>query len=561
MSLHIDKMKKLIFTIAIVLYPLISYSQNYQFEITEEFEVKEKDLSFLSFSGNRLYLYGSTQKPILFCGFEGDAAENSYTVNSMAVRSDGSTDDVQIIFDDSGAYSSYLYEYGCQAKDQVNRNFLQWKSGGNVAGRECAPQDASLMLDGFNLKSGVGYMLEYCVSSIEYANNLIVGIFHKTPDGLKPVTGTGISQDGYLDNRVIYPTLMETNTPSPSLPYWGYWIRESLMFMTDADYDDCCIRFSFVSPERITCLDNIVLYDSTLCSVRYNGDKAQIKFLPQTDIGKKTAVNSSVELPLDCISVTAVDEGKFYDLALLTVEYHADGCLYFWLDDEFIGYDDIKVSFMNPTDNPDLALQYIESIDTQKGDTVWRYMPDLMDVAAFPDYELPAIVKPDNTLKYTSLDVSNDVLQSDCDEISVTFSVPLAEDFSDLISIRLVDMAGAEEQWHVDSYIARDDEDRYTVVFKRDSQNSQLLYDFYDFHIDNIKYFRESDLWLKSYRLPAYFGNRFDGMKLGIENKGIILQPGESVHYGLDGKVIPKDRPGLHIIRETDGKVRKVLVR
>lgn len=287
MSLHIDKMKKLIFTVAIVLYPLISYSQNYQFEIIEEFEVKEKDLSFLSFSGNRLYLYGSTQKPILFCGFEGDAAENSYTVNSMAVRSDGSTDDVQIIFDDSGAYSSYLYEYGCQAKDQVNRNFLQWKSGGNVAGRECAPQDASLMLDDFNLKSGVGYMLEYCVSSIEYANNLIVGIFHKTPDGLKPVTGNGISQDGYLDNRVIYPTLMGTNTPSPSLPYGGYWVRESLMFMTDADYDDCCIRFSFVSPERITCLDNIVLYDSTLCSVRYNGGMAQIKFLPQTDIGKK----------------------------------------------------------------------------------------------------------------------------------------------------------------------------------------------------------------------------------------------------------------------------------
>jgi hypothetical protein len=69
---------------------------------------------------------------------------------------------------------------------------------------------------------------------------------------------------------------------------------------------------------------------------------AQIKFLPQTDIGKKTAVNPSVELPLDCISVTAVDEGELYDLALLTVEYHADGCLYFWLDDEFIGYDDIK---------------------------------------------------------------------------------------------------------------------------------------------------------------------------------------------------------------------------
>ena len=129
-----------------------------------------------------------------------------------------------------------------------------------------------------------------------------------------------------------------------------------------------------------------------------------------------------------------VDEGKFYDLALLTVEYHADGCLYFWLDDDlFIGYDDIRVSFMNPTDNPDLALQYIESIDTQKGDTVWHYMPDLMDVAAFPDFELPAIVKPDNTLKYTSLDVSNDVLQSDCDEISVTFSVPLAEDFSCLL--------------------------------------------------------------------------------------------------------------------------------
>jgi hypothetical protein len=27
------------------------------------------------------------------------------------------------------------------------------------------------------------------------------------------------------------------------------------------------------------------------------------------------------------------------------------------------------------------------------------------------------------------------------------------------------------------------------------------------------------------------------------------------------GKIIPKDRPGLHIIRQTDGTVRKVLVR
>ena len=34
-----------------------------------------------------------------------------------------------------------------------------------------------------------------------------------------------------------------------------------------------------------------------------------------------------------------------------------------------------------------------------------------------------------------------------------------------------------------------------------------------------------------------------------------------SVHYGIDGRKIPADAPGLHIIKYKDGTVRKAVVR
>ena len=84
-------MKKLFFFIATVLFPLIIYSQHYQFEIIGEFEIKEKNLSFLSFSENNLYLYDSTENKIYLIDSNGtfqDSLNISFKVNGLDVYED-----------------------------------------------------------------------------------------------------------------------------------------------------------------------------------------------------------------------------------------------------------------------------------------------------------------------------------------------------------------------------------------------------------------------------------------------------------------------------------------
>ncbi|MFQ3579672.1 MAG: T9SS type A sorting domain-containing protein [Bacteroidales bacterium] len=84
-------MRKLFFFIAIILFPLINYSQNYLFEINREFQIKEKNLSFLSFSGNKLYLYDSTVSIIYLIDTNGvfrDSLNISFKANGVDVYKD-----------------------------------------------------------------------------------------------------------------------------------------------------------------------------------------------------------------------------------------------------------------------------------------------------------------------------------------------------------------------------------------------------------------------------------------------------------------------------------------
>lgn len=86
-----NTMKKTFLFIATILFPLIIYSQNYQFEITGQFQVGEKNLSFLSFSENKLYLYDSTQSKIYLTDLNGtfqDSLNISFKVNGLDVYED-----------------------------------------------------------------------------------------------------------------------------------------------------------------------------------------------------------------------------------------------------------------------------------------------------------------------------------------------------------------------------------------------------------------------------------------------------------------------------------------
>lgn len=82
--------KHLIF-IKMIVFPLILYSQYYQFEITDEFELKNKDLSYLTFEQNKLFTYDSTENRIYIIDSTGtllDSLSLNLAINGMDVYND-----------------------------------------------------------------------------------------------------------------------------------------------------------------------------------------------------------------------------------------------------------------------------------------------------------------------------------------------------------------------------------------------------------------------------------------------------------------------------------------
>src|SRR5574344_2607240 len=81
-------MKKIFSFIATILFSMIIYSQDYQFAIKRRIKIKEKNLSFLSFSDNKLYLYDSTENKIYLIDSNGtflDSINISFKANGLDV--------------------------------------------------------------------------------------------------------------------------------------------------------------------------------------------------------------------------------------------------------------------------------------------------------------------------------------------------------------------------------------------------------------------------------------------------------------------------------------------
>ncbi|MBO6078868.1 MAG: hypothetical protein J6P66_08990 [Bacteroidaceae bacterium] len=479
---------------------------------------------------------GLLEDTLLSCGFE--QGETNYVISNKAVRPDGSADEVRIVTEEFHAYDI------CNEPDPnvVNYNYLEWKTGGNVNDSECKPGDASLTIGDFSLKAGLPYCLDYHIGSDVWGGNVLIGVFHRTAEGLVPVSGPMISPDGYLNNGMFFS------------PLFGY---SSVMFYSNADYEDCCLRLSFVSPGRTFRLDNLTLSKNKMCNVLVDGDLARIEFAFPTNISDiaGAAPFGAVEVPSDYFSITGVYGQEPYVYDILGGEYHSDGRLYVWIeDDSFIGITNIRISFTNPAEETGLALKYIESISAETNDTVWRRVPDLVDLYA-GDNSSSLSVSYMDYFRSCSLDRYIDGVPSDLDSIVVSFKKPLLEGSESRITARMENLDGNEEAWYADYY----DKEYYSVVFRRHpSDKDKPLRGYCRFQIENVYYFEElSD----HYTIPAYFGDRFDGVMLRVEPVHDSLASTITEHYSLDGRIIDADAPGLHIIRSVGGRVSKVLVK
>ena len=468
---------------------------------------------------------------LLYCGFA--QGESNYVINNTAIRPDGSTDEVRVVTDETGAY-------------------LRWKAGGSMYGAVCNPEDVSLTLGGFNLESGQRYAVDFTFCA-NVGGDMTIGIYHRTPDGLEPVNGPGISPDGFLD--FCY--------------HFDYINRYRVMFMSGWDYEDCCLRFSFLSPGVTYEIDNIALLESVFCDVSYNGDIAKIKFTPDNNLSElaSLAPEGAVEIPSDCISLEAEYDGEPYGLDVMTAEYHDDGCLYVWLDDDsFEGLEKISFSFHNPVDDPSIALKYIKEIDSATNDTVWALFPDLIQQRAFHNPEVYVTSHGKISWLVTSnlFDYKNTDAPSDLDSITMSFRSALAPDFEESITAQLVSADGwsYSEPWHVSDYIVdvdNDDNEIYTVVFRPDSLNNQdnkQLPGKYIFKLGDVRFWSACQHIMTDYSVSVYFsGTNSIDMKAEAEP-----QKEENRHYSPDGRMITAGTPGFHIIRLPDGRIRKAYV-
>ena len=474
---------------------------------------------------------------LMFCGFE--QGETNYVINNTAVRPDGSTDEVRIITEEFHAFD--LYDE--PDLNLVNFNYLEWKTGGNVNDSECSPDDASLTIGDFNIKCGLPYCLDYHIGSDVWGGNVLVGVFHRTADGLVPVSGPMISPDGYLNNSMFFDQLFGSS---------------SVLFFSDADYEDCCLRFSFVSPGRTFHLDDLTLNEDKMCNVLIDGDLARIEFSCPTNISDIASAvpGGAVEVPSKYFSITGEFDGQSYMYDILGGEYHSDGRLYVWIeDDSFIGLSNIRISFTNPGEKTGLALKYIESINTETNDTVWRRMPDIVNLDA-GENSSSLSVSHMNYFKSCSLYRYINGVPSDLDSVEVSFKKPLQAGYETRITAKMEGLDGSEEVWYADFY----DDECYSVVFRRHpSDKDTPLKGYCRFQIDNVFFFPDVPT---HYTIPVYFGDRFNGVKLGVEpvNETSHGKKNVTYNFGLDGREIAPDAPGFHIIRMPDCRIRKVYV-
>lgn len=205
---------------------MIIYSQHYQFEIIGEFEIKEKNLSFLSFSANNFYLYDSTENKIYLFYSNGtfqDSLNISFKVNGLDVYEDTvylqkeklsnkNSSILKLIYDTEVANDSITWSIGenadyanllCVNSDYAisyisagwSSSIVQIDMSGNIINSLLIsglgnPVDFSFISKNkFCLitntgSSENGYYFEYEISSEDIHNNASIEIPIKDPKGI-----------------------------------------------------------------------------------------------------------------------------------------------------------------------------------------------------------------------------------------------------------------------------------------------------------------------------------------------------------------------------------------
>ena len=418
-------------------------------------------------------------------------------------------DTYELIRDQLGGHQAEMEAMGAQGGEY----YFKYTSGGEG---ESLLEDyrANLFIRGLHLEDNTSYRVVFYSKGSDETANMQAGVFRGSYNSERAISMNGDANNEFLLDKTDFTTdRWERNTimmyyqndsvANRHMYYSGFWWADEWR-VTDPEtgkeynrmeqFDTYFLRFAFRYPARSYYLDDIALYKSTIGGAEFNGDILRVDFGYQTNLGDiaKADPAGAVELPGDYFSLSAEYGGDPYDLDVMSAEYHDDGYLYIWLDDDqFDGLENVRLNFNNP--KGELQLKYTGSLYPYSLDTAWvnkgKIVPNFENEFAVFNPEVFAIsriyIAP--TINKSNPENGSFNLDVNTETVDVTFSKEVYANLKDgtkddyNVIIRAKSSKG-EEVWTPSAY----DPETFTVTFKRPAGGTPLNGDI-DFTVMNAR--------------------------------------------------------------------------
>mgnify|MGYP003302691273 FL=1 len=434
-----------------------------------------------------------------------------YVLNGISPNIDRG-DTYDIVLDATGEHAGEFESMGAQGGE---RYFKYMASG---EGDPCEDYKANLFVRNVPVDDNTSYRLSMYVKASKGEGQMNIDLLRGFYNSEKQFSMTGEQNSGEFKlvknsfttdrwERVTMMSYYQNDSVANRYMYQaGYWWSSSWKAIVpgdDKEYnmivqpDQYFVRLAFRAPGVTYYVDDMALTKSWIGGAEYYQNIMRVDFGYDTNLAELCNATplKAIKLPAEYFKISGTDNltGEYFDeLVVSAAEYHNDGYLYLWIDEEdsFDYYEDVKVSFTNPEDKA-LQLTYDGDLYPMGHDTVWakagKIVPDFAGEPAFfnPSVSALSMEQMPPIFQYSEPEDGSFNLASDKNSFNAVFNKKVFAklnqyDPADTTSvIAVMEGNGLKEMWIPTAY----DEENFTVTFSRQAGNTTPLVGDYEFTI------------------------------------------------------------------------------
>ena len=421
-------------------------------------------------------------------------------------------DTYDIVVDPDGQHKGEFEAMGAQGGDR----YFKYMASGELGGSVCNDYEANLFVRALPIDDYTSYRLSMYVKASTAEGQMNVDLLRGFYNSEKAFSMSGEQNSGefklvkenFTTDRWERVTMMSyyqndsvTNRYMYQAGYW--WCDEWKKTIDGTEYcmivqpDQYYVRLAFMGPGVTYYVDDMALTKSWIGGAEYYQNIMRVDFGYDTNLAELCNATplKAIKLPAEYFKISGTDNltGEYFDeLVVSAAEYHNDGYLYLWIDEEdsFDYYEDVKVSFTNPTDEK-LQLKYDGDLYPMGHDTVWakagKIVPDFANEPAFfnPSVSALSMEQMPPIFQYSEPEDGSFGLESDKNSFNAVFNKKVFAklnqyDPSDTTSVvAIMEGNGLREMWIPTAY----DEETNTITFSRQAGNTTPLVGDYEFTI------------------------------------------------------------------------------